>query len=224
MEKNRESIERYLRGEMKEDELKNFTFQMVMNPGLRKEIEEVRTVFKTLRTQPEPKISFWKSRIFLSLLALVFVFGTYGVWNLISGSDNKSPDENMSIPIAEAGTFKSNEILDDLTLSVRSEGVEILQKPDLENFISKDSQFIFDLKIELSGNELLEKIRLSVWTNQQEDFENDNSILSKRLTVSDENTIEFREVLNISEGLYYYILANENDELINADKFILRYK
>ena len=61
MEKTRESIERYLRDEMNEEELRNFTFQMVMNPDLRKEIEEVRTIFKTFRTQPEPTTSFWRS-------------------------------------------------------------------------------------------------------------------------------------------------------------------
>ena len=224
MEKTRESIERYLRGEMTADELKNFTFQMVMNPNLRKEIEEARTIFKTLRTQPEPKSSFWQSWIFLSLLVLSIAFGSYYVWNLNSVSDDTTPVESPTRPIAEAGKFKPNETLEGFTGALRTEGIQILQQPDLENFISKNNQFVFELKIKLTGDEILNNLLLSVWTNREEDYVNDNSVLLKELTVSGKNTIEFREALNLSEGLYYFILAYENDKLIKSDKFTVRYK
>ena len=44
---SRDIIERYLRQELSPQELSDFTFQLVMNPSLRQEVEATRQVFKT---------------------------------------------------------------------------------------------------------------------------------------------------------------------------------
>ena len=224
MRKNRESIERYLHGEMKEDELKNFTFQMVMNPDLRKEIEEVRTIFKTLRTQPDSKTSFSRGWVFYSFLALFFALGCYVMWTYLSpDSTDKTESVETSRPIAETSPFIPNPMFEDLNLRHSNFSVQLTEQPNSENLIPNNARFNFTLKAQLGGVEIPKILLLSIWTNNPDDFKNDNPILSENVEISNQNLIEFNKELNISEGLYYFILTHK-DEPVGSGKFEIRHK
>jgi hypothetical protein len=228
MNNKQETIERYLRQEMGEEELKNFTFQMVMNPSLRKEIEDTRKIFKTLRTQQPPVVKSTTNWFAIGISALVIIGCLYFLFS--KNNTEITPDKNQDIqqkitPIAATDLFLPNTYFEDLTTRQMDFQLNIENETAQEFAIDINEVFDFQLKCNLTGNRVPKQLLLTLWSNKMEDFENDESIFSEIVQVSSENRIDFQKDLNLGEGLFYYIFTlPQTDEPISSGKFTIRQR
>ncbi|MCR9285826.1 MAG: hypothetical protein NXI23_00405 [Bacteroidetes bacterium] len=223
MNNKQETIERYLRQEMDGKELQNFTFQMVMDPSLRKEIEQTRKIFKTLRTHPNPSVKQGNNWLLIGLLAIVTIGGAYLFYaNFIQDKAEES-QRSEERPIAQSDPFQPNLYFEDLTTRQMDFVINIENEINAVFTIEKNSPFNFKIKAALLGKNIPNKLNLSIWSNSFEKFEADQPVFSEILEISNNNQLRFQTELNISEGLYYYIFTtSKTDEPIKSGKFILQ--
>lgn len=218
MKNKTESIERYLRQEMSAEELKQFTFQMVMDKNLRKEVDQMRMIFKTIRSEaPIAQASSGKWLYGLLLLAVVLIGGLYFF------SQNDTSSTPTPIEIQEPSTpvaYAPNAYFEELREGIRSIFTINKPLPNATYYSDNDGRIAFELNTSLSGRDIPNALTFEIWNNQESDFENDNFQLRESLKVAENGAITLKTDLELAPGLYYYVFSLlQTEEVIKVGKF-----
>lgn len=129
-------------------------------------------------------------------------------------------------PIAQVDPKRMipNEYLEEFTQGVRNSDIST----ELKNWESdkifkwKDGKTTIDIQGTLSGSNL-PKVRLSIYDNRSESFENGTTVLSKSMELKNESDFSFLATLEIPQGLYYFLLENEETEdVLIVRKFVVK--
>lgn len=201
-----EAIERYLRNELSAGELSDFTFQMVMNPALRKEVEATRTLFKTLQTAAPPSsltsappsggyrlITVAIAGILLLAIAAFFVFrNSDAAENFVPPTELIQPAEMpANVPIAEA--FIRNEFIEN-AMDTRDLGA------------SEFKVVVVNEALHFSGNfiEQVKESKITIWNNQKADFVEERFVFAKKMEIPADGKVDFKIKNTLSPGVYYF--------------------
>ena len=202
-----ETIERYLRNELSAGELSDFTFQMVMNPTLRKEVEATRTLFKTLQTAAAPSsltsappsggyrlITVAIAGILLLAIAAFFVFRNSG--SFVPPTELIRPAEMpANVPIAEA--FIRNEFIEnamdmrDLEIGKRIADFKVIAEGSVLHF---SGHFVGQIR----------ESKITIWNNQKADFVEERFVFAKKMDIPENGWIDFKIKNTLSQGVYYF--------------------
>ena len=205
-----ETIERYLRNELSAGELSDFTFQMVMNPALRKEVEATRTLFKTLQTAAPPSsltsappsggyglITVAIAGILLLAIAAFFVFrNSDAAENFVPPTELIQPAEMpANVPIAEA--FIRNEFIENA-----------MDMRDLETG-KRVARFAVTAEgnaLHFSGNFIgkIKEAKATIWNNQKADFVEERFVFAKKMDIPTDGKVDFKVKNTLAQGVYYF--------------------
>ncbi|MFT4758506.1 MAG: hypothetical protein ACI9XO_000095 [Paraglaciecola sp.] len=207
---SKETIEQYLRNELSAGELSDFTFQMVMNLALRKEVEATRTLFKTLQTTAVPgsitsipssggyklTIGVIAGLLLLAIAAFFFFQNRDSVDNFIPPTELIQPYEMpANVPIAEA--FIRNEFIEN-SMDMR----------DLET-----GKRVADFKVvankkalDFSGNFIgeIQRAKMTIWNNQKVDFVEERFVFAKEMVILENGIVDFKVKNMLASGVYYF--------------------
>ena len=226
MKNQTESIERYLRQEMSPEELKQFTFQMVMDKKLREEVEQMRMVFKTIRSQDgSPKSGAGKWIYAVAFLAVLLVGSLY----LLNSEETVIPEkEEMETTIVQRPIAKANEpneFMENLITGVRKDfDFTVINEP-LKNTLSLNAQndVSINLNVNLNGKHFPKTLILEVYDNQEGAYKNEEFLLKENVSVSENGKISFEKDLRLPLGLYYYLLIlPQTGDLVKGGKFYVK--
>ena len=216
-----EIIERYLRNDLSEGELSDFTLQMVLNPALRQEVESMRTVFKTLKTSewsaPDTTASGSSNRLLVIAVAvLLLLLGGIFIWK---GSE--SPADNLILPADSPATvpvavaFTPNEWIEN-GLGLRDINVE-------NNPLKMIKLVATPHKIDVRAdfNPTGDKALLTIWNNQKEDFAEERFVVAKSFEIPANGQLNFSISHPLHKGLYYYQIEIQ-EQIVKVDRFEVR--
>lgn len=205
-----ETIERYLRNELSAGELSDFTFQMVMNPALRKEVEATRTLFKTLQTTAAPSsitsapssgghqltIAAVVGLLALAIAAFFIFRNNDAADNFVPPTELIQPAETpANVPIAEA--FIRNEFIENA-----------MDMRDLEM-----GKRVAEFKVNAEGNALrfsgnfigkIKEAKATIWNNQKADFVENRFVFAKKMEIPTDGKVDFKIKNTLSPGVYYF--------------------
>lgn len=203
-----ETIERYLRQELSAKELSDFTFQMVMNPSLRKEVEANRTVFKTLQTTPaaagtSTANSNNNKRIILAIAgALLLAIAAFVYFQKAAPTGNTIPPAELilpehppaNVPIAQA--FTPNQFIEDAMLT--------RDLPQGKFNLLVDGKMLRFSGISLTKNK---EAIVTIYNNQQADFVEERFVFAKKIATDSRGIIDIAIENPLTPGLYYFDYA-----------------
>lgn len=218
----KETIERYLRNELSASELSDFTFQMVMNPSIRKEVEATRIIFKTLQTTAAPTTSAPPSsgtKLMILAVASILILAIAGFFFFQKSvsTKNSTPDIELilpteapsNIPIAEA--YIRNEFIEtaidlrDISVGKKVANFEVTSDGKMVNF---SGLFV--------GN--IQDAKVTVWNNQKRDFVEERFIFAKKVDLTEGERINFTINQSLAKGLYYFVV-DIDDEVGKVGRF-----
>jgi hypothetical protein len=204
-----ETIERYLRNELSAGELSDFTFQMVMNPALRKEVEATRILFKTLQTTAAPSSTTSASSSGGYKLIIVTIAGillAIAAFFFFKNGDSKAldtPPTELILPVDPpahvpiAAAFESNEFIENAI------GLRDVSRGAIVSDFKVD---VKDKMLHFSGRFTDESkdAKLTIWNNQKEDFVEERFVFAKKMEVSEGGKTDFKIKNMLSPGVYYF--------------------
>lgn len=230
-------IERYLRQELSNEELQDFTFQLAMDKELRNEVEANRMIFKTLKTMPpvggglttgsKSNRLLWLGAIVILLVGSVFVYQQMTKQNQAPVVPLIDQKETTKQPIA----FAPNESYEQLILADLHRGTEYTLKidfPERENTL--EIQHAASIQIPLKGNLQWNlpaaEFQFSIYSNKWEDYENESSVFQEeiKLKLQSENDFVIDEIFSaqLQPGIYYFLIETvEDGEPRGGGKFLV---
>jgi len=195
------TIERYLRNELSGKELSDFTFQLVMNPSLRQEVEETRLLFKTLQTNGISGGKGGNKTLLLGGIAvLLFSLAAFFVWRNSMVNEPVLPKEKLILPVEKpanvpiAAAFQPNEAIEN-GLGLRSNDNSRSFSVEFEN---GTINILGSLRNEFS------ELKLTIWNNQEEDYIEERFVVARKLKTSATGEINLKLNYPLEKGLYYY--------------------
>ncbi len=229
MKKNSALIERYLRQEMSPEELSHFTLQMVMDKNLRKEVEQMRTIFKTIRSEDrrvhQGGINQW---IYVVAALGLLILGSLYVLNKNDGSSTEIEQIEAPAKKGPIAAYEKESYLENITSGTRNLGLAFSiagSFPKGEHYLNAHNLISFKVNAELTGSIIPEILELTIWNNNYEDFENANFEYKETLKVTENSNLDFQSQLNLQPGLYYYLISlKRSGDLVKGGSFSVHPK
>lgn len=210
-----ETIERYLRNELSANELSDFTFKMVMNPTIRKEVEATRIAFKTLQTTAAPTVTSASSTggkklivlaiagiLLLSIAAFFFLQKSETIEQSTPPVELIMPTKYpANVPIAQAyirNEFIENNMGETRGMGKRVANFEITADTKTVNF---SGQFIGDIQ----------EAQVTIWNNQKKDFVEERFVFAKKIDLPADGKVDFDVNYSLEKGLYYFVVTIDEE-------------
>lgn len=218
-----ETIERYLRNELSAGELSDFTFQMVMNPVLRKEVETMRILFKTLQTTAAPSSITSASSsggyklTIAAIVGILLAIAAFFFFRNSSAEATETPPIELilpveipaNVPIAEA--FEANEFIEN-AMGLR----DVTRAAVVADFKVETTKEMLHFSGNFTGE--IKDAKLTIWNNQKEDFVEERFVFAKKMDVSETGKVDFTIKNMLSPGVYYFEIRIE-DEIEKVGRF-----
>jgi len=211
----KETIERYLRNELSAGELSDFTFKMVMNPALRKEVEATRIIFKTLQTTVAPTVTSASptggSKLIMLAIAgiLLLSIAAFFFFQKDDTPEQSTPPMELivpkkmpaNVPIAQAyirNEFIENNIGETRGMGKRVANFEVTADEKTVNF---SGQFVGDIQ----------EAQVTIWNNQKKDFVEERFVFAKKIDLTTDGKIDFNVNYSLAKGLYYFVVTIDEE-------------